>query len=206
MSSNPTADPGAASPPASTLARAGAVLFRNRGWLPAPFVLVPLALSGGFVLWQWGLGLAIVALGEWWRLAGVARAGPGTRRREGQSSTLVTWGPFAWSRNPLYNGNYLIWMGFSVVSGVWWFLPVATVLFFVEYTLIVAYEEADLARAFGTPYAAYKARTPRWIPRPPAAGEADGPADWPSAWRSERSTFLQYAVLGIAFLVRQLAT
>jgi protein-S-isoprenylcysteine O-methyltransferase Ste14 len=179
------------------------VLFRNRGWLPAPFVIVPLVLSGAANLRQWLLGLTIVALGEWWRLAGVARAGPGTRRREGQSSELVTWGPFAWSRNPLYNGNYLIWMGFVVISGVWWFLPVATVLFFTEYTFIVAYEEADLLRAFGQPYAEYKGRTPRWIPRPPAPSAAEGPADYPSAWRSERSTFLQYLVLVIAFVLRQ---
>lgn len=179
------------------------MLFRNRGWLPAPFVIVPLVLSGAGTWWQWLLGLAIVATGEGWRLAGVARAGPGTRRREGQSSELVTWGPFAWSRNPLYNGNYLIWMGFVVISGVWWFLPVATVLFFTEYTFIVAYEEADLERAFGAPYTAYKGRTPRWIPRPPAPGAADGPSDYPSAWRSERSTFLQYVVLIIAFVLRQ---
>jgi hypothetical protein len=129
----------------------------------------------------------------------VALAAP---RREGQSSELVTWGPFNWSCNPLYNGNYLIWMGFVVVSGVWWFLPVATVIFFTEYTLIVIYEETDLERVFGRVYVEYRARTPRWWPRWPQEPVEDR-ADYPSAWRSERSTFLQYVVLTIAFVIRQ---
>ena len=29
-------------------------------------------------------------------------------------------------RNPLYVGNFLAWMGFTVISGVLWFLPVAS--------------------------------------------------------------------------------
>lgn len=186
----------------SAMARVGAVLFRNRGWLPVPFVLVPLLVPGHQSARQWLVGALIIALGEAVRLAGVAAAGTVTRRRSRNVQRLVTYGIFGWARNPLYIGNFLIWMGFVVVSGVYWFLPVAVVLFGVEYTLIVRYEEGVLESIFGDEYLAYKRATPRWIPRPPATRES-GPHDWGEAWKSEISTFLQYGVLGILFAVKQ---
>jgi steroid 5-alpha reductase family enzyme len=115
---------------------------------------------------------------------------------------LVTYGVFAWMRNPLYVGNFLIWMGFTVASGVMWFLPVAIVLFAVEYTFIVRYEEGVLESIFGKEYLAYRARTPRWFPRPPGTDE-EGEHHWGEAWKSETSTFLQYIVIAGLFITKQ---
>ena len=186
----------------STSARIGAVLFRNRSWLPVPFVLVALLAPSHANGYNWLIGLVPIVIGEWIRLAGVAAAGTVTRRRSRDVQRLVTYGIFAWVRNPLYVGNFLIWMGFVVISGVLWFLPVAIVLFAIEYSLIVAYEEGVLESIFGQEYLDYKAVTPRWIPRPPARRER-GPHHWGESWRSETSTFLQYAVLAVAFGIKQ---
>ena len=183
-------------------ARIGAVLFRHRGWLPVPFLLVPLLARGAMGPRHWILGFALIVLGEAIRLAGVAAAGTVTRRRSRTVQRLVTYGIFAWMRNPLYVGNFLIWMGFTVVSGVLWFIPVAVVLFAIEYTLIVRYEEGVLESIFGQEYLAYKSRTPRWFPRPPHTAEA-GEHHWGEAWRSEISTFLQYAVITGLFVAKQ---
>lgn len=182
-------------------ARAGAVLFRHRGWLPILFLGVPLVAPGAMSPRLWVIGILLVLLGEAWRLWGVAAAGTSTRRRSRSVHRLVTYGPFAWSRNPLYNGNFLIWMGFAVISGVFWFLPVAMILFAVEYSLIVRFEEGVLETTFNEEYLDYKSQTSRWIPRPPAT-HLNGEFDWPQAWRSEVSTFLQYAVLVIAFVIK----
>ncbi len=182
-------------------ARTGAVLFRHRGWLPILFLGIPLVAPGSMSPQLWVIGLSLVLAGEAWRLWGVAAAGTSTRRRSRDVNRLVTYGPFAWSRNPLYNGNFLIWMGFAVISGVFWFLPVAIVLFAIEYSLIVRFEEGVLESTFGAEYLAYKAETPRWIPRSPRAF-ATGELDWPQAWRSEVSTFLQYVVLIVAFIIK----
>jgi protein-S-isoprenylcysteine O-methyltransferase Ste14 len=186
----------------SFAASVGAALFRNRGWLPVPFVLVPLLAPGTQTLTTWVVGLLLVAAGEAFRLAGVAAAGSGTRRRSRDVQRLVDYGIFGWCRNPLYVGNALAWLGFTVVSGVLWFVPVALVLFAVEYTFIVAYEEGVLESIFGDAYLAYKARTPRWLPRPPRE-TIRGPHDWGEALASEKSTFLQYAALIAAFIVKQ---
>jgi protein-S-isoprenylcysteine O-methyltransferase Ste14 len=205
--------PNDASPPApapteisqaerSTSARIGAVLFRHRGWLPVPFLLVPLLARGVMEPMNWIVGFVLIVLGEIIRLSGVAAAGTVTRRRSRTVQRLVTYGIFAWMRNPLYVGNFLIWMGFTVISGVLWFIPIAVVLFAIEYSLIVRYEEGVLESIFGQEYLKYKERTPRWFPHPPGSDE-DGEHHWGEAWRSELSTFLQYAVLTAVFVVKQ---
>ncbi len=183
-------------------ARIGAVLFRNRSWLPVPFLLVALLAPAHPTAAHWFAGAILIVIGEWIRLAGVAAAGTVTRRRSRNVQRLVTYGIFGWVRNPLYVGNFLIWMGFVVISAVMWFLPIAILIFGIEYTLIVAYEEGVLESIFGREYLEYKATTPRWFPRPPRQRE-QGPHDWGEAWRSEISTFLQYGALVAVFALKQ---
>ena len=113
----------------SASARIGGVLFRNRSWLPVPFLLVALLVPARPPIWIWLVGAVPILIGEWIRLAGVAAAGTVTRRRSRDVQRLVTYGIFGWVRNPLYVGNFLIWMGFVIISGVWWFLPVAILIF-----------------------------------------------------------------------------
>jgi protein-S-isoprenylcysteine O-methyltransferase Ste14 len=198
--SSPTSAPSAAE--RRTSARIGALLFRNRSWLPVPFLLIALLAPARPTAINWLAGAVLVVIGEGIRLAGVAAAGTVTRRRSRDVQRLVTYGIFAWVRNPLYVGNFLIWMGFVVISGVLWFLPIALVIFAIEYTLIVAYEEGVLESIFGREYLEYKETAPRWIPRPPSRAGA-GPHDWAEAWRSEISTFLQYGALAAAFWLKQ---
>src|SRR3954464_16072011 len=183
-------------------AQIGSVLFRHRGWLPLLFLGIPLIFPGSTSPFRGACALALIVIGESIRLAGVAAAGTVTRRRSRNVQRLVTYGIFSWSRNPLYNGNFLIWMGFVTISGVLWFLPIAVLLFAVEYELIVRYEEGVLESTFGREYLDYKNETPRWIPRPPRGEQAVGEYHWGEAFKSEISTFLQYAVLLVAFWVK----
>lgn len=183
-------------------ARIGGMLFRNRSWLPVLFLGVPLLVPGHMSASGWIIGALAIITGEWVRLAGVAAAGTVTRRRSRTVQRLVTYGVFAWVRNPLYVGNFLIWMGFVVISGVLWFLPIAIVIFALEYSLIVRYEEGVLESIFGAEYLAYKRTIPRWLPRPPHFA-ITGAHDWTEAWKSETSTFLQYLVLVLLFVFKR---
>ncbi len=159
-------------------------------------------MPGSSSPFRWEVGLSLIVIGEAIRLAGVAAAGTVTRRRSRNVQRLVTYGIFSWSRNPLYNGNFLIWIGFVTISGVLWFLPIAVLLFAVEYELIVRYEEGVLESIFGREYLDYKNETPRWIPRPPSGPQPVGEYHWAEAFKSEISTFLQYAVLIAAFWIK----
>jgi protein-S-isoprenylcysteine O-methyltransferase Ste14 len=184
------------------LARLGGWLFRHRGILPVPFIVVPFVWRGVMTPRSWLFGLLVVAFGESLRLWGVAAAGPETRRRSRVVTRLVTHGPFAWMRNPLYFGNFFIWTGFSVIAGLQWFVPIAVLVFALEYTPIVRYEEAVLETTFGDEYLRYKERARRWMPVAPASENA-GPLSWRTAWRSERSTLVQFAVLASVLSLSQ---
>lgn len=201
MTASPSSPPNVSTAEQTGAARIGAFLFRYRGFLPVPFLLIPLLVPGRQTLKGWLVGALFIVAGEAFRLAGVSAAGTVTRRRSRDVQRLVTYGIFAWIRNPLYVGNFLIWTGFVIGSGVLWFLPIAVLLFAIEYSLIVRYEEGVLESIFGTEYVAYKQRTPRWFPRPPASS-ATGEHDLGEALRSEVSTFAQYAALAVAFWLK----
>lgn len=75
-------------------------------------------------------------------------------------------GPYAWIRNPLYFGTYLMAVGTAWAIEAWWFLAAVTVLFAVIYHYIILDEETKLHRIFGESYTRYQALVPRFFPRP----------------------------------------
>jgi len=128
------------------------------------------------------------------------RAGTVTRRRSRGVQRLVTYGSSPGPGIRLHIGNFLIWMGFVTISGVLWILPIAVLLFALEYELIVRYEEGVL-ESFSDA-SIWTTRTNATLdPRPPRVSSL-----WAStmgeALQSEISTFLQYAVLILAFWIK----
>ncbi len=76
---------------------------------------------------------------------------------------IVTTGPFKFSRNPIYIGMVLVYVGLVIMlgsgAGLVLLLPVLGVLHFG----IVLREEAYLMGKFGEMYKNYCASTPRWL-------------------------------------------
>jgi protein-S-isoprenylcysteine O-methyltransferase Ste14 len=82
-------------------------------------------------------------------------------------------GPYAWVRNPLYLGTYLMAVGVAWAIGNWPLLAFVTVAFAAVYHFIIRDEETKLHAIFGAPYARYRELVPRFFPRPwPAARDA----------------------------------
>ena len=170
----------------------GGTLFAARGFVPVPLVLGLIWVARG-PGWLALPGAILLAAGESLRLWGVAHIGPRSRTRGAEVGSLVTTGPYAWCRNPLYLGNLALFAGAAALTGRPWVPPLALGVLGVHYALIVRWEEENLAEKLGEPYLTWCARTPRWIPRRPRS--ASPPGDWGAALRSERSTLLVLAMV-----------
>ena len=80
-----------------------------------------------------------------------------------RDSTLVTSGPFRFTRNPAYVGATLIYIGSALAARsvpALTFLPIALVL--LERG-VVEREESYLEHRFGDTYRSYKSTVPRWF-------------------------------------------
>ena len=79
------------------------------------------------------------------------------------ATALITDGPFAKSRNPIYVGNTLLLIGVGLLSGIAWLLPAALAAAYTTQKLAIEREETHLAAHFGKAWTDYAARTPRWL-------------------------------------------
>ncbi len=178
--------------------------FKYRGFTPVPLVLVVLIFARPTVTsFLWGIGLMVV--GELIRIWGVSHAGGATRTRRVGAPELITSGPFAYVRNPLYIGNMFMYSGAAVIANVWlpYLLFVVWLFFGIQYYLIVKLEEEKLGEIFGEEYHEYKRQVPRFIPRfrrAPIARSAAG--NFSEAIRSEKSTFLSFGTILLLFYLR----
>ena len=107
------------------------------------------------VIATFGLGYAV------WGLAYLRRSFsivPEARR-------LVTGGPYAFSRHPVYLGEIITAIGINLATAGW--ASALAVLYFVICELLrMRWEEGVLARAFPQEYPAYASRVPRYAPNP----------------------------------------
>lgn len=78
---------------------------------------------------------------------------------------LVSGGIFAHSRNPLYLGNILIFIGLTLILNAWEGYLIGIPLVIFIYISIVAAEEEYLHAHFGSAYEDYSRQVPRWWPK-----------------------------------------
>ncbi len=78
---------------------------------------------------------------------------------------LTTIGPYAYVRNPLYVGNFLMGLGFCLFISAPYLALFYSVVFAIFYAGTVKKEETLLTDLFGADYVAYKKAVPAFIPR-----------------------------------------
>lgn len=79
------------------------------------------------------------------------------------ASHLCTSGPFAWSRNPIYLGDWLIFLGVTLLLASAWPLAFAPLVWALLRFGVIRHEEAHLEARFGDDYRAYLGRVRRWL-------------------------------------------
>ena len=147
--------------------------------LPPLVFLAPLALTVGAqaaVAWpgplatEWSAARSV--LGVMLVIAGGAAFIAGGRALMAHRTTVIPWrevatvvtsGIYARTRNPIYVGDALIYLGVAVVTGSWLALLVLPAVFAVMNRFVIAREERHLTARFGTAYTSYAARVRRWL-------------------------------------------
>jgi len=109
-------------------------------------------LDKGFV----ALGLALAVAGQIFRIyaAGFIH----------KNKQLATTGPYALVRHPLYLGNFLIMLGFTIAAANWYVSLAVLVFWLIWYPAAIAYEDAKLERIFEDEWRAWSKNIRAVIP------------------------------------------
>ncbi len=162
-----------------TAAKQGHWLFRWRSFLPLFLIAI---LIPGFLQFRypanshfndscWEIACLVIGFsGLLFRCFTVGYVPRGTsgRNTTGQiAESLNTTGVYSMLRNPLYLGNYLMFLGVIMMVAVhaWWLPIIFTLAFWLYYERIVMAEEAFLSEKFGETYKSYAAKTPAFVPK-----------------------------------------
>ena len=115
--------------------------------------------------------LPLVLLGEGIRVWALGYIGVYSRGERTETKEFVSAGPYAYTRNPLYWGNFLTGLGLTIAS-VGNFsasikviiITTVIVVYLVTYVFLsVPHEERYLEKEFGEEYLRYKGEVPRWL-------------------------------------------
>ncbi|HXG85033.1 MAG TPA: isoprenylcysteine carboxylmethyltransferase family protein [Pyrinomonadaceae bacterium] len=118
-----------------------------------------------------------------------------------KNQNLAVSGPYAYTRNPLYLGSFVLGLGFTIASGVWWLGLIFAVLFLGIYLPVMRVEAKDLIDIFGEDYKEYARRAPLFFPRITAYEKSDAKFDLELYMR-----YREYrAALGLIFALSILA-
>jgi protein-S-isoprenylcysteine O-methyltransferase Ste14 len=153
--------------------------FRMLLLVPVPWVFVLGYLIGIGIQWLrpvWSpvhpspnltlaVGLTIFALGmaiAGWGWLTFRKARTTTIPGEA-SSELVTWGPYRFSRNPMYVGLAVAYVGEAcILRQIWPLLLLPLVVAYVNW-VVIPVEQARLTEVFGDRYVRYREQVRRWL-------------------------------------------
>jgi protein-S-isoprenylcysteine O-methyltransferase Ste14 len=146
-------------------------VFRWRGYFLLPGALLAVSICRPTVS-SYVLGLCVAAAGEALRIWGVGYSGGTTRSSDLAAPYLITGGPYAYVRNPLYLGNSVTALGFAVIAsgGFDWatrslLLSLIVCTYISVYAVVVPVEEDYLRSTYGIAYAEYMRLVPRVMPQ-----------------------------------------
>jgi len=183
-------------------------LFKNRGLLlglPA----AALATFGKPSSSSIALGLPLAIAGELLRCWAVGYAGITTRDDRVTAPGLVTAGPYAYVRNPLYLGNFITAAGFAIAftgrnsrAARRGLIGGSLLAMAALYGAIVPHEEEYLRSQFGEEFDWYCERVPRFVPQLEPLPDGRGEWDPQALVAAESKTFATFGAMLAALAVR----
>ena len=181
--------------------KAGHWLFRWRSYLPLLLLSVFLLAMKNFEymghdhrldqLWElvclavsfFGLSLRAITIGY-------APSGTSGRRTKRQKAEILNkTGMYSIVRNPLYLGNFFIWLGISMFFHLWWVSLICILIFWLYYERIIFAEEAFLRKKFGIEFEEWARHTPAFWPRVKTYTKPDVPFSFKKVLGKEYTGF-----------------
>lgn len=104
------------------------------------------------------LGVALVAVGRRTMVKAGTNVNPTL-----PAIAIVDSGPFRFTRNPLYVGLTVIYVGLSILLNTWWSLLLLVPVWLVMHFKVVRREETYLEGKFGESYLSYRHRVRRYL-------------------------------------------
>lgn len=178
-----------------------ALVFKNRGAL----LTLPAALLATFgkpSAFSVTLGLPLAFAGELLRCWAVGYSGVTTRGERVEAPELVTGGPYAYVRNPLYVGNFITAAGFALAfTGRNRFVQRLALagaslgIMYAVYATIVPHEEQFLRSQFGEAFERYCEQVPPIVPQAEPYPAARGTWKPEVIREAESKTFATFAAM-----------
>jgi protein-S-isoprenylcysteine O-methyltransferase Ste14 len=145
-------------------------------FVPPPLIYVFFFVIGMFLPRVWSIGILSPPIGHVvgsvFIVAGIALiAWSAQTFRLAKTSVIpvrpttavVTYGPYRFTRNPMYVALSLLYLGAAFWLNLVWPLLLLPVVLLVVDSYVIAREEKYLERKFGGEYLQYKSRVRRWI-------------------------------------------
>lgn len=120
-----------------------------------------------------------------------------------KNERLATTGPYAYTRNPLYLGSFIMASGFALAARSLWIAAILIVMFVTIYMPVIRAEEAFLAQHFPE-FAEYARRVPRLAPNPTPPGKQYWNFSWALYLKHQEYNATLGAVAIMAALVGKL--
>ncbi len=162
--------------------------FKCRGLFWGIFAAGMLIFPATFSCTRFIAGVVLLIAGQLLRLWAAGYI-PKYRTEVIGAPVLITWGPYKWIRNPLYAGNALMGLGWSLMAGWWWVAAFAAAFLILYSLIVIPAEEEFLAGKFGVQYEDYRKKVPALIPWPragfPSASPHEKPFDAKRSWEQE---------------------
>lgn len=121
---------------------------------------IPVAAGAAGLVWVFSVMFA-----QFPKLPEVVELDEDERLLTATSRILITHGPFAYSRNPMFLSGLFLWIGWAIWYGSALIGILVVILWTLADRLKVTQEERGLEARFGDAYREYRRRVPRWIGR-----------------------------------------
>ena len=174
-------------------------VFKMRGGVWTLLFVVILFTAKKSTLPKISAALIVILAGQAWRCWAVGFIGL-YRGENVKALKLATTGPYALMRNPLYFGNFLIGLGWSIIAGVQ-AVVIFVVSFYVLYNLvIIPHEEEFLRSKFGIEYEVYCRHVKRFYPAKLEREDLKGGFDRKILMQSEIHTIIS-TIIGTLIII-----